>query len=52
MFTAVFFTLILLALLVVLAGFNDAARHIFGFLSRRRAAQRLPRPHFVGARFA
>ncbi len=52
MLTAVFFTLIFLALLVVLSGFSDAARRIFSFLSRRRAERRLPRPYLVGARFA
>ncbi len=49
MLTVAFFILILLVLLVVLSGFSDAARHIFSFLSRRRAAHRLPRPHFVSA---
>lgn len=52
MLTALFFTLIFLALLVVLSGFSDAARHIFRFLLRRRGAYRRPRPHFVSARFA
>ena len=52
MLTAVYFTLILLGLLVVLAGSSDAARHIFSFLSPRRGARRLFRPDFVDARFA
>ena len=52
MLTAVFFTLILLALLVVLSGIGDASRHIFSFLSLRRAAHRLSRPQFVSVRFA
>ncbi len=47
MLTAVFFTLILLTLLVVLSGFSEAAHYIFSFLSRRHAARRQPRPHFV-----
>ena len=51
MLTAVFFALILLSLLVMLSGFTDAARHLFSFLSPRRAPRRLPRPHFVSARF-
>ncbi len=52
MLSAVFFTLILLALIVVLSGFSDAARHLLSFLSPRRAARRRPRPHFVSTRFA
>ncbi len=52
MLTAVFFTLILLALLVVLSGFSDAIRHICGSSPRHRAARRLSQPDLASARFA
>ncbi len=52
MLTAVYFTLILLGLLVVLAGFGDAARHIFSFLSPRRGAPPPPPPHILSKTLA
>jgi hypothetical protein len=50
MLTLAFFILVVLALLVVLSGFTDAAFHIFSFLSRRSAVPAPPVLHFVSAR--